>query len=249
MIIDTHAHIDMLNDPAGAIERAFESNVEKIIIPGVEPETFNRIIALAEQYENVYAQIGVHPSESQKFNDEAAKRIVELAKHPKVVAIGEIGLDYYWDKTFVDVQKKVFKTQIDIAKMLNLPIAVHDREAHGDTFDILEQMGVKNVLLHCFSGSLEFAKRCTKNGWLLAFGGVVTFKNARKAREVIKEIPLEYIMLETDTPYLTPHPFRGEENEPRYINFVAKEIANIKDMVQSEVEATTTNNAKKFFNI
>lgn len=249
MIIDTHAHLDMLNDPKRAIEEALEAGVEKIIVPGVEPDTFEKVIKLADEYENVYAQVGVHPSEVQKFSDDTAGRMMELAAHKKVVAIGEIGLDYYWDKTFVDVQKKVFKTQIEIANALKLPVVVHDREAHGDTFEILEQMGAKKVLLHCFSGSLEFAKRCVEKGWFIALGGVVTFKNAKKVRQVAKEIPLEHIMLETDTPYLTPHPYRGEENAPKYIVLSAKEIANLKDTALSEVERVTTANAQNFFNV
>ena len=249
MIIDTHAHLDMLNDPKRAIEEALEAGVEKIIVPGVEPDTFEKVIKLADEYENVYAQVGVHPSEAQKFSDDTAGRMMELAAHKKVVAIGEIGLDYYWDKTFVDVQKKVFKTQIEIANALKLPVVVHDREAHGDTFEILEQMGAKKVLLHCFSGSPEFAKRCVEKGWFIALGGVVTFKNAKKVRQVAKEIPLEHIMLETDTPYLTPHPYRGEENAPKYIVLSAKEIANLKDTALSEVECITTANAQNFFDI
>ena len=249
MIVDTHAHLDMLNDPKRAIEEALEAGVEKIIVPGVEPDTFEKVIKLADEYENVYAQVGVHPSEAQKFSDDTAGRMMELAAHKKVVAIGEIGLDYYWDKTFVDVQKKVFKTQIEIANALKLPVVVHDREAHGDTFEILEQMGAKKVLLHCFSGSLEFAKRCVEKGWFIALGGVVTFKNAKKVRQVAKEIPLEHIMLETDTPYLTPHPYRGEENAPKYIVLSAKEIANLKDTALSEVERVTTANAQNFFNV
>ena len=249
MIIDTHAHLDMLNDPKRAIEEALEAGVEKIIVPGVEPDTFEKVIKLADEYENVYAQVGVHPSEAQKFSVDTAGRMMELAAHKKVVAIGEIGLDYYWDKTFVDVQKKVFKTQIEIANALKLPVVVHDREAHGDTFEILEQMGAKKVLLHCFSGSLEFAKRCVEKGWFIALGVVVTFKNAKKVRQVAKEIPLEHIMLETDTPYLTPHPYRGEENAPKYIVLSAKEIANLKDTALSEVERVTTANAQNFFDI
>ena len=249
MIIDTHAHLDMLNDPKRAIEEALEAGVEKIIVPGVEPDTFEKVIKLADEYENVYAQVGVHPSEAQKFSDDTAGRMMELAAHKKVVAIGEIGLDYYWDKTFVDVKKKVFKTQIEIANALKLPVVVHDREAHGDTFEILEQMGAKKVLLHCFSGSLEFAKRCVEKGWFITLGGVVTFKNAKKVRQVAKEIPLEHIMLETDTPYLTPHPYRGEENAPKYIVLSAKEIANLKDTALSEVERVTTANAQNFFNV
>ena len=174
---------------------------------------------------------------------------MNLRRTKKVVAIGEIGLDYYWDKTFVDIQKRVFKTQIEIANMLNLPIVVHDREAHKDTFDILEQMGAKKVLMHCFSGSLEFALECIKKGWFIALGGVVTFKNAKKVREVALKIPLENIMLETDTPYLTPHPHRGEENAPKYIIFTAKEIANLKDTALSEVENITSKNATEFFSL
>lgn len=158
MIIDTHAHLDMLDDPKRAIEEALEANVKKIIIPSVEPETFSKVIDLANTYENVYAQIGVHPSDAQKFNDDVAKEMIELAKNKKVVAVGEIGLDYYWDKTFVDVQKKVFKTQIEIANILNLPVVVHDREAHGDTYEILEQMGAKKVLMHCFQVLLNLQK-------------------------------------------------------------------------------------------
>ena len=249
MIIDTHAHLDMLDDPKRAIEEALEANVKKIIIPSVEPETFSKVIDLANTYENVYAQIGVHPSDAQKFNDDVAKEMMELAKNKKVVAVGEIGLDYYWDKTFVDVQKKVFKTQIEIANILNLPVVVHDREAHSDTYEILEQMGAKKVLMHCFSGSVEFAKRCIDKGYYIALGGVVTFKNAKKVRQVAKEIPLDYIMLETDTPYLAPHPYRGQQNEPKYIVFSAKEIATLKDTALSEVESITTKNAQEFFNI
>ena len=249
MIIDTHAHLDMLDDPKRAIEEALEANVKKIIIPSVEPETFSKVIDLANTYENVYAQIGVHPSDAQKFNDDVAKEMMELAKNKKVVAVGEIGLDYYWDKTFIDVQKKVFKTQIEIANILNLPVVVHDREAHGDTYEILEQMGAKKVLMHCFSGSVEFAKRCIDKGYYIALGGVVTFKNAKKVRQVAKEIPLDYIMLETDAPYLAPHPYRGQQNEPKYIVFSAKEIAAIKDTALSEVESITTKNAQEFFNI
>lgn len=249
MLIDTHAHIDMQKDPIGSIERAFEAGVERIIIPAADPEKFDEIIKLIDKYEHVYGQMGVHPSDAQKFSDTVAKRIIELAGHKKVVAIGEIGLDYYWDKSFVDVQKRVLKTQIEIAHSLDLPIVVHSREAFLDTFEILEQMEAKNVLLHCYSGSLEFAHQCMKKGWFFSLGGVVTFKNAKKAHIVAKEIPLEHLMLETDCPYLAPVPYRGQENEPAYVNFVAKEIANIKDKTLNEVARATTANAKRFFRI
>lgn len=249
MIIDTHAHIDMLNDPKRAIEEAFEAGVKKIIIPGVEPETFEKVLSLACEYENVYAQMGVHPSEAQKFNDDVAKKIMELSKDKKVVAIGEIGLDYYWDKTQKEEQKKIFKTQIEIALSLNLPVIVHSREAHLDTFEILKETGIKKVIMHCFSGSLEFANSCIKEGWLLGIGGVVTFKNSRKLKEVVKNIPLENIVLETDAPYMAPHPMRGEENTPEYLPFIAREIALLKDITAEHVDKVTTKTAKDFFGI
>ena len=171
-----------------------------------------------------------------------------LAQHPKIVGIGEIGLDYYWDKTFVDTQKKVFQTQIEIAMSLDLPVVIHDREAHLDTFNILKETKYNKVLMHCFSGSVEFARECTALGWYLGIGGVVTFKNARKMKDVVKEIPLEHLVLETDAPYLTPHPFRGEENAPKYLNLIAKEIANLKDLTVEFVQKETTKNAEKIFN-
>lgn len=249
-MIDTHSHIDMLKNPDEAVKKSVLAGVEKIVVPTSSPKNFDDVINLCAKYDEIYGALGVHPEDVLEYRENTSKEIYNLAKeNKKIVAIGEIGLDYYWDKTFVDVQKKVFKTQIEIANILNLPVVIHDREAHGDTFEILEQMGAKSVLMHCFSGSKEFAKRCIEKGWFIALGGVVTFKNAKKVREVAKEIPLEYIMLETDTPYLTPHPYRGEENAPKYINFVAKEIANLKDTSVSLVEKITTQNALKFFNI
>ncbi len=247
-MIDTHSHIDMLQTPEAEINAALEAGVEKIIIPGVEPDTFDKITEFIDKYDNVYGCIGVHPSEAQKFTDDTAKKIALLAHHPKMVGIGEIGLDYYWDKTFVDVQKKVFKTQIEIAMSMNLPVVVHDREAHLDTFNILKEANYNKVLMHCFSGSVEFAKECVNLGWYLGIGGVVTFKNARKMKDVVKEIPIENLVLETDAPYLTPHPFRGEENAPKYLTLIAKEIANLKDLTLDFVQKQTTKNAETIFN-
>ena len=246
-MIDTHSHIDMLQNPEAEVEEAFKAGVKKIIIPGVEPATFDTITEYIDKYDCVYGTIGVHPSEAQKFNNETAKKMMLLAHHPKMVGIGEIGLDYYWDKTFIDDQKHVFKTQLEIAKSLNLPVVIHDREAHLDTFEILKEYDMKNVILHCFSGSVEFAKQCVELGWHLGIGGVVTFKNAKKMKDVVKEIPLENLVLETDAPYLTPHPFRGEENAPKYLNLIAKEIANIKDLTSEFVIKQTTKNAEIIF--
>ena len=246
-MIDTHSHIDMLQNPEAEIKAAIEAGVEKIIIPGVEPDTFDKITEFIDKYDNVFGCIGVHPSEAQKFTDDTAKRIALLAHHPKMVGIGEIGLDYYWDKTFVDIQKKVFKTQIEIAMSMDLPVVIHDREAHLDTFNILKEANYNKVLMHCFSGSVEFARECIKEGWYLALGGVVTFKNAIKMKEVAVDIPLDRLLLETDAPYLTPVPFRGKENQPAYTKFVAEEIAKLRGISVEEVDRITTQNANEVF--
>ena len=173
-----------------------------------------------------------------------------MAKNPKIKAVGEIGLDYYWDKSFVDLQKEVFVKQIKLANELNLPIVVHDREAHKDSFDLLKEYNKNSkVLFHCFSGSVEFMRECVKQGWYIAIGGVVTFKNAIKMKDVAKTVPLEYLVLETDSPYLTPVPFRGKENSPAYVKYVAEEIANLRDIPVEEIIDITTNNAERFFEI
>jgi TatD DNase family protein len=176
--------------------------------------------------------------------------MIELAKNPKVVAMGEIGLDYHWDKTFIELQKEVFIKQIKLANKLNLPIVVHDREAHKDSYDILKEYNKSSkVLFHCFSGSVEFMKECVKEGWSIAIGGVVTFKNAINIKNVAKEVPLDRLMLETDAPYLTPVPFRGKENKPAYVRYAAEEIAKIRNMTIEEIVDITTNNAEVFFGI
>ncbi len=247
-MIDTHSHIDMLKNPEKEIEAFLEAGVKKVIIPGVEPATFDTIIEYIDKYDCMYGALGVHPSEALKFDEASAKKMSLLAHHPKIIAIGEIGLDYYWDKTFVETQKKAFITQIEIAKSLNLPIIVHDRDAHLDTFNILREEECKNVVMHCFSGSLEFARQCVNEGWYLGIGGVVTFKNARKMKDIVREIPLEHLLLETDAPYLTPHPFRGEENSPKYLNLIAKQIADLKDIAAEDIIRQTTKNACTLFN-
>ena len=249
-MIDTHAHIDFEGYEArfdSFLEEILSSGVEKVMIPGVVPQDFPRIKKLIEKYDCLYAAAGIHPSELKRVEDGWEEKVEEFASHPKVVAIGEIGLDYYWDKDEENhvLQKEVLKKQVKMALERKLPISVHDREAHGDTFDILSEMihGEIPVIMHCFSGSPEFAERCIKEGWYLAFGGVLTFKNAKKTREVVKRIPIERILLETDSPYLTPVPHRGEENSPAYVRFVAEEIARLKELSFEEVDKITTKNA------
>lgn len=241
-LIDTHAHLDMLTS-------LDISGVGKVIVPSVEYKTMEKIVRLSEN-ENVYSMIGIYPTEAKTYSQEVEDKMVEFAKNSKVVAVGEIGLDYYWDKSFVDLQKAVFIKQIKLANRLNLPIVVHDREAHRDTFDILKQYNKSSkVLLHCFSGSVEFMKECVIEGWYIALGGVVTFKNAIKAKEVAMAVPVEKLVLETDSPYLTPTPFRGKENKPAFVRYVAEEIANLRRMPVEEIIDITTRNAEGFFGI
>lgn len=242
-LIDTHAHLDMLDN-------VDYTGVGKVVIPSVEEKTMDKVIRIANDNENVFAMVGIFPSEAKTYSDEIENRMIERAKNPKVVAVGEIGLDYYWDTSFNDLQKEIFARQIHLANKLNLPIVVHNREAHKDTFDILkaENKGSK-VLYHCFSGSVEYMRECVKEGWMIAIGGVVTFKNAQKVKDVAKEVPLSHLVLETDSPYLTPVPFRGKPNKPEYVKYVAEEIANIKEMPTAELIDITTRNAEEFFGI
>jgi len=249
MLIDTHAHIDMLSDPKKGILEAREAGVKEIIIPSASEDSFEKILELCDNFDDVYATLGVHPEDCEKFSDSTAKKIMELSKHPKVVGIGEIGLDYHYTKENKNIQKRVFNTQLEIAKMLDLPVVIHDREAHQDTLEILKAQNMKKVLLHCYSGSVEFMKECCALGYKIALGGVVTFKNAREPKNVATEVKLENLMLETDCPYLAPHPFRGIENSPKYIGFVAKEIANLRNIPYDSVVNQTTRNAKEFFNL
>ena len=254
MLIDTHAHIDMEDFGADFEQmraRAQENGVQKIIIPAVEPSTFERVLKTAEKSPNLYAAIGVHPEDAKNFDENALNLMEKMIKHPKVVAVGEIGLDYYWDRSYNDVQKAVFEAQIEFAKKHDKPIIVHDREAHGDSLEILKRTNAAEVgvVMHCFSGSPEFALECVKEGFYIALGGVVTFKNAKKMKEVAKIVPLERLLLETDSPYLTPVPFRGKRNEPAYVKYAAEEIANLRGIGFEELARATTENAIKIFRL
>ena len=249
-LIDTHTHINMIENISidEILENAGKNNVKKIIVPASNAADIDEVFELSQKYDNVYCYLGIHPSEAKDWNDTIEEKIRTLAKSPKVVGIGEIGLDYYWDKSFVELQKDVFIKQIKLANELNLPVNVHDREAHKDTFDILKEHNKNStVIMHCFSGSPEFAAECIKEGWYIAIGGVVTFKNAKKMKEVAGTIPLERLLLETDSPYLTPVPYRGDENQPAYVKFAAQEIAKIKEISYNEVVSATTLNAERIF--
>lgn len=250
MIIDTHAHIfdEKFTDVNEVINEALNNNVKKMIIVGYDKRTSFLALELTKKYDFLYLSVGLHPSEVEKEDDENLEWLYEILKNEKVVAIGEIGLDYYWDKSFKEKQKMFFKKQIEIAKTYNLPIIVHCREAVQDCFDILKDENVKGVM-HCFSGSLEMAKEFTKRGYYLGIGGVVTFKNAKEIKKVVEEIDIKYLLSETDCPYLAPVPYRGKINQPAYVKYVVEEIANIKSMSFTEVEKCLEENAYNLFSI
>ena len=260
-LIDTHAHInfglsengerDFTDEEVQKILREMNDyGVKKVIIPAVDTRTLSRVKELAEKFDNVFGMVGIFPTEAKTYTQEVENKMIELAKSSKISAVGEIGLDYYWEKETSELQKEVFIKQIKLANKLNLPIVVHDREAHKDCFDIIKEYNTNSkVLFHCFSGSVEFMKNCVKEGWYIAIGGVVTFKNAIKMKDVAREVPLDKLVLETDSPYLTPVPYRGKENKPAYVKFVAEKIAEIRGVNTDDIIEATTRNAEEFFGI
>lgn len=254
MLFDTHAHLNAEQydeDLQEVIERAQEAGVSKMVVVGFDRPTIAKAMELAEEFEFIYACVGWHPVDAIDMTDADLAWIEELAQHPKVVAIGEMGLDYHWDKSPKDIQKEVFRKQIRLAKKVKLPIVIHNREATADIIEILKEEGAEEVggIMHCFSGSPEVAKECVKMNFYISLGGPVTFKNAKKPKEVAAEIPLDKLLIETDCPYLAPHPYRGKRNEPSYVKLVAEEIAEIKGISLEEVAEVTTRNAKKLFAI
>ncbi len=246
-IIDTHAHF---NDPKfdeyrDELLSALPSlGVEKIINCGCSDETSLDCIALAEKYPHIFAAVGYHPCSVQGDINIAA--IEKMLSHEKVVAVGEIGLDYYWDKTYIAEQKAAFRLQLELAKKHNMPVIIHDRDAHADTMEIIRKYKPSGVF-HCFSGSVETARELVKMGMYIGIGGVLTFKNSRKLKEVAADIPLEYILLETDAPYLSPEPKRGKTNNSSLIIYVAEALAEIKGISIEEVLRITKENATRLF--
>ena len=247
-IINTHSHVNMLRETNidEAIQNAIDNKIVTIVPSSSVQDIFDTD-KFIKKYNDVYGYVGVFPEEVKDFSDKTLSDMEEIIKsNPKIIGIGEIGLDYYWDKSFKELQKEVFIKQIKFANQMNLPLNIHSREAHLDTLEILKKYNKNSTaIMHCFSGSLEFARECIKEGIYIALGGVVTFKNAKKTKEVAKNIPLEYLLLETDDPYLAPVPFRGKENQPMYVKYVAEEIANLRGITPEEVAKTSTENAKK----
>lgn len=254
LLFDTHVHLNdeqYDNDLEEVIGRAKANGVGRVIVVGFDEKTIKRAMELIEVYDFIYAAIGWHPVDAIDLTDEYLEWIEELTKHPKVVAIGEIGLDYHWDKSPRDIQKDVFRRQIRLAKKLKLPIIIHNRDATEDVVAILKEEHAEEVggIMHCFSGSVETAQACLDMNFYISLGGPVTFKNAVKPKEVAKAVPLDRLLIETDCPYLAPHPFRGKRNEPGYVKLVAEEIARLKEVTYEEVAEATTKNANKLFNL
>ncbi|PLR75346.1 hydrolase TatD [Bacillus sp. V3-13] len=254
MLFDTHAHLNaeqFNEDLPDVINRALEAGVTNIVVVGFDRPTITRAIELAEAYEFIYASVGWHPVDAIDMTDKDLQWLEQLAEHPKVVALGEMGLDYHWDKSPKDIQKDVFRKQIRLAKKVKLPIVIHNRDATADTVQILKEEGAGEIggIMHSFSGSVEIAKQCLDMNFYISLGGPVTFKNAKTPKEVAAAVPLDRLLIETDCPYLTPHPFRGKRNEPGYVKLVAEQIAEIKGLSLQEFAEAATANAKKLFGI
>ena len=251
-IINTHSHANMLRETNidEAINAAQENNIITIV-PSSSGEDIFEVDDFIRRYDDVYGYLGVFPEEVMTFTEKTLSDMEEIiVNNPKIIGIGEIGLDYYWDKTYKEQQKDIFIKQIEFANEMKLPINVHSRDAHGDTLEILKKYNKNSTaIMHCFSGSLEFAKECIKEGIYIALGGVVTFKNAIKAKDVAQNIPIEYLLLETDDPYLAPVPFRGKENQPVYVKYVAEYIAQLRNTTADEIAKATTANAERIFNL
>lgn len=254
MLFDTHVHLNdeqYAEDLEAVIERARQEGVENMVVVGFDDKTITRAMELVEKYDFLYASVGWHPVDAIDMTEKDLNRIEELASHPKVVALGEMGLDYHWDKSPKEIQKEVFRKQIRLAKKVQLPIIIHNREATQDIIDILQEEKAEDVggIMHCFSGSAESARICLDMNFYISLGGPVTFKNAKKPKEVAAEVPLDRLLIETDCPYLAPHPHRGKRNEPAYVKLVAEQIAELKGLSLEEIAEATSANARKLFGI
>ncbi|MDO5040891.1 MAG: TatD family hydrolase [Peptoniphilus sp.] len=254
-MIDSHVHLDDPKfdyDRENLIEKLPEQGINCVYNIGADMESSVASVQLADKYDHIKAVIGIHPHSAKTYNDEIEAKLEELAKNEKVRAIGEIGLDYYYDNSPRDVQVEVFKRQIELAHRLDLPIVIHSRSASQETFDIIKSALDKypdlKFLIHCFSQSAEMMREYVKMGCYIALGGVVTFKNAKEPKKVAEQVPLDKLLLETDCPYLAPEPMRGKRNEPYYIKYVAEKIAEIRNISVDELVEATDANTRRFYN-
>ena len=253
MIFDTHAHYDSGGfnaDRDEVLASLPAAGVCLVVDPGCDVESSRQAVALAEKYPHVYAAVGIHPGDCDDYTPADLEAIRELARHEKVVAIGEIGLDYYWkDNAPKEFQQAVFRRQLELALELDLPVIVHDREAHGDCLAVVKDYPGLRGVFHCYSGSPEMAEELVKLGWYLGFDGPITYKNAKKGPEVLAETPLDRIVIETDAPYLTPVPFRGKRNDSRLLTYVIEKLAEWKNVSPEEMEQITWENGLRLYGL
>lgn len=265
MLVDTHAHLDFpefKGDRDAVVQRALESGVSRILAVGVDLPSSRAVVVLAEKYDSVSAAVGVHPGDASKWNDSVAKQLATLAQHPKVVAIGEIGLDYYRDRSPRELQRQAFQGQLDLAASLGLPVIVHDREAHQQTLMALRSWATRpdvrgnqdyatNGLgvLHCFSGDLALAEQLLALGFCISIAGPVTYPKSGQLGYLARKLPLSGLVIETDCPYLTPQAWRGRRNEPAYVRAVAEKIAELRSVALETVAEATTANARRLFRL
>ena len=252
-IFDTHAHYDSSAfhaDREAVLAALPEAGVALVVDPGCDLPTSRAALALAEQFPHVYAAVGIHPEDCAGYTDADLDALRQLCRHDKAVAIGEIGLDYYWaENPPREFQQQVFRRQLELALELDMPVIIHDREAHGDSLAIVKEYPGLRGVFHCFSGSPEMAAELLKRGWYLGFDGPITYKNAKRAPEVVAITPLDRILVETDSPYMTPVPFRGKRNDSRYLPYVLEKLAEWKGVTTEEMTDITFANGKRLFGI
>jgi len=255
VLFDTHAHLGLESffdkDLERVIRRADEVGVKYIATVGIDVEESEKAIKIAADHERIFAIVGVHPHEAKRVTDDVLEKMARLARHEKVVAYGEIGLDFYRNHSPRHTQMAVFREQIRLARELGLPIVIHDRDAHEETVRILREEKAEEVggIIHCFSGDARMAWDCIAMGFLISIPGTVTFKKAKQVHDVVREVPLDYLLVETDCPYLTPVPHRGKRNEPAYVRYTAEAVAAVKDLAFEEVAVATTRNAMRIFGL
>jgi len=259
-LIDTHCHLNFhkYNDDRDAVlQRAKEAGVNRVIIPAIDIESCQEALALSDQYDGIYTAVGIHPNSTIDFDDTMLSQIREWASHEKVISIGEIGLDYHWDKSPKDVQRKAFEAQLNLASELELPVIIHNREASDDVMNVLESWVLtlpdslkdRPGVLHSFSAPPEIAERALAIGFYLGFTGPITFKKADDLRDIAKTVPLNRILVETDGPFLTPHPYRGKRNEPAYVQYMTEKLAELHNISHEQMAEQTTANAETLFRI